>query len=52
MSGYTDRAIVHRGVLDAGTMFLGKPFTGFDLAQRVRDVLDGRGDREPMTAAL
>jgi two-component system cell cycle sensor histidine kinase/response regulator CckA len=40
MSGYTDEAIVHHGVLDPGTRFLGKPFTAADLAQKVREILD------------
>ena len=40
MSGYTDGAIVHHGVLDAGTHFLGKPFSAADLTQKVREVLD------------
>ncbi len=41
MSGYTADAIVHHGVLDAGTQFIGKPFTGADLTRKVREVLDG-----------
>ena len=40
MSGYTDEAIVHHGVLDPGTAFVSKPFTAPDLARRVRQVLD------------
>ncbi|MBI5494785.1 MAG: response regulator [Deltaproteobacteria bacterium] len=40
MSGYTDNAIVHHGVLDAGTRLLAKPFTAGELAYRVRETLD------------
>jgi CheY-like chemotaxis protein len=40
MSGYADDAIVHRGVLAAGTVLLEKPFTPDGLACKVREVLD------------
>jgi PAS domain S-box-containing protein len=39
MSGYTDDAIVKRGVLKAGVAFLQKPLTAKLLAGRVREVL-------------
>jgi DNA-binding NtrC family response regulator len=40
MSGYTDNAIIHHGVLDEGIEFIQKPFTVEKLARRVREVLD------------
>lgn len=40
MSGYTEDAIVRRGVLDRGIAFLSKPFTPDEVVRRVRDVLD------------
>ena len=41
MSGYTDNAVAHHGILDAGLNFIQKPFTAASLAQKVREVLDG-----------
>jgi len=39
-SGYTDDAIVHRGVLDDGIAFVPKPYTPLSLGLKVREVLD------------
>jgi len=41
MSGYTDDAIVHHGILQPGIAYLQKPFTPDILAGKVRAVLDG-----------
>ena len=40
MSGYTDDAIVHHGILDAGTAFLEKPFSPAVVLRKVRAVID------------
>ncbi|MDQ1256020.1 MAG: hypothetical protein QG656_615, partial [Candidatus Hydrogenedentes bacterium] len=40
MSGYTPDFIVHRGVLEAETHFIQKPFSLDDLATKVREVLE------------
>ncbi len=47
MSGYTDDAIGHRGVLARDVHFLQKPFTMDGLAAKVREILDmhSPGDR-------
>jgi len=39
MSGYTDDAIVHHGVLDPGIVFLQKPFSSESLALKIREAL-------------
>jgi two-component system, cell cycle sensor histidine kinase and response regulator CckA len=40
MSGYTEDAIVHRGVLPPHAAFIHKPFSADRLAEKVREVLD------------
>jgi PAS domain S-box-containing protein len=40
LSGYTDDAVVRRGILPHGTHFLQKPFALRTFARKVRDVLD------------
>ena len=46
MSGYTEEAIVHHGVLGGEAEFIGKPFTPQELAQKVR-----RCSRQARTAS-
>src|SRR5438876_2858507 len=40
MSGYTDHAVVHHGVLAPRTEFLQKPFTEAVLTRKLRELLD------------
>ena len=40
MSGYTENAIVHHGILESGIAYLQKPLLPETLARRVREVLD------------
>lgn len=40
MSGYTDDAIIHHGVLDRTVQLVEKPFSPRDLVRRVRRILD------------
>lgn len=49
MSGYTDDAIVQRGVFEAGINFLEKPFSPASLALKVREVLDHRANARPLS---
>ncbi len=42
MSGYTDDAIFHHGVLDSGAHYLQKPITPSTLLHKIRSVIDAR----------
>jgi two-component system cell cycle sensor histidine kinase/response regulator CckA len=40
MSGYTDNAIIHHGVLEEGVNYIQKPFTVDGLMKKIREILD------------
>ena len=40
MSGYSENAIIHDGVLDRGVTLIDKPFSADDLIRKVRSVLE------------
>jgi two-component system cell cycle sensor histidine kinase/response regulator CckA len=42
MSGYTDRAIVHHGILQNDAVLLQKPFTLATLASKIREILEAQ----------
>jgi PAS domain S-box-containing protein len=46
MSGYTENAITHHGVLEKGMNYIQKPFTVDGLARKVREVLDEQKHHE------
>ncbi len=46
MSGYTENAIAHHGVLDDGTILLNKPFTRDELVEKILHVLGDPEDHQ------
>jgi two-component system, cell cycle sensor histidine kinase and response regulator CckA len=42
VSGYTDKAIVHHGILDSNIAFLQKPFTTEHLMQKIHEVIQSK----------
>lgn len=42
MSGYTAEIIAHQGVIEEGVNFIQKPFSVYELAQKVREVIDAK----------
>jgi two-component system cell cycle sensor histidine kinase/response regulator CckA len=47
VSGYTDHALLHRGVLESGTAFLQKPFLPDALRLKVEELLRNRDNGAP-----
>ena len=52
MSGYTDDALAHHGVLDENLPFLEKPFSPAKLSGKVRGILDGTVARKIPSCSL
>ena len=52
MSGYTESAISHRGVLNPGVAYIQKPFTPESLAEKVRDMLGTLGESKKPTVLI
>jgi PAS domain S-box-containing protein len=46
LSGHTEDAVIHHGVVEGQTPFLQKPFTAATLARKVREVLDGGASKD------
>lgn len=44
MSGYTANVIAHRGILDEGVQFISKPFSREELAGKVKEALEEKGE--------
>jgi len=44
MSGYTEDAMVVRGLVEAALPFIQKPFPPRDLVRKVREMIDNRGN--------
>ena len=44
MSGYTDDAVIRVGHFEPGIAFIQKPFSGEELALRVRELLDSHAE--------
>ena len=51
-TGYARNALIHHGRLDPGVELLTKPFGYGDLAAKVRDVLDGVGERSSTLSSV
>jgi DNA-binding NtrC family response regulator len=41
ISGYSDEAIAHHGILEPGMLFLQKPFSFMEMVRKVQEVLRG-----------